>query len=300
MRILLTGASGQVGWELARSLMPLGEVIVPARERCDLARPETLAALVAETGPTAIVNAAAYTAVDRAESEEALARRINAEAVAELAAAARRAGALLVHYSTDYVFDGSKPAAYVEDDPVAPLNAYGRSKLAGEQAIAASGCDHLIFRTTWVYAARGANFLLTMLRLGAERDVLRVVADQFGAPTWARNIADASALALAQAVRERAAGHFRSGLFHLAGGGETSWHGFAEEIFAQVRARRPDLALRVGAVEAIPSTAYPTPAARPLNSRLDQRAVAERFGIVMPCWRAALGRCLDELGGGRR
>ena len=297
MRILLTGARGQVGWELARSLMPLGEVIAPGRERCDLARPETLAALVAELAPQVIVNAAAYTAVDRAETEETLAHRVNAEAVGELAVAARRAGALLVHYSTDYVFDGSKAGAYLEDDPVAPLNAYGRGKLAGEQAVAAAGCDYLIFRTTWVYAARGANFLLTMLRLGAEREALRVVADQFGAPTWARNIADASAQAVAQACRERAAGNFRSGLFHMAGGGETSWHGFAEAIFAHARRVLPDRVLKVAEVVPIGSADYPTPAARPSNSRLDQQALAARFGLRLPHWEQALLRCLEELGG---
>ncbi len=297
MRILLTGASGQVGWELARSLMPLGEVLVPERTRCDLARPETLAALVAELAPQVIVNAAAYTAVDRAETDEALAMRVNAEAVGELAVAARRAGALLLHYSTDYVFDGSKAGAYLERDPVAPLNAYGRSKLAGEQAIAAAGCEHLIFRTTWVYAARGANFLLTMLRLGAERESLRIVADQFGAPTWARNIADASALALVQAQRERAAGRFTSGVFHLAGGGETTWHGFAEAIFAQARTHLPGCRLRVTEVLPIATADYPTPAARPHNSRLDQQALAKRFGLRLPHWEVALARCIEELGG---
>ncbi len=297
MRILLIGARGQVGWELARSLMPVGEVIVPERERCDLARPETLAALVAEVGPAVIVNAAAYTAVDRAETEEALAYRINAEAVGELAMAARRAGALLVHYSTDYVFDGSKAGAYLENDPVAPLNAYGRSKLAGERAVLSSGCDYLMFRTTWVYAARGANFLLTMLRLGAEHERLRVVADQIGAPTWARNIADASAQAMVQAARERAAGTFRSGLFHMAGGGETSWHGFAEAIFTHARRLLPQHRLKVTEVAPIASAEYPTPAARPRNSRLDQQALAARFGLRLPHWEQALVRCLEELGG---
>ncbi|THF62959.1 dTDP-4-dehydrorhamnose reductase [Pseudothauera nasutitermitis] len=296
MKILLTGASGQVGWELARSLQPLGEVVAPARAACDLARPETLAALVDRVAPQLIVNAAAYTAVDRAESEEALATRVNAEAVAELARAARRHGALLVHYSTDYVFDGGKAGAYREDDVVAPLNAYGRGKLAGERAVLASGCDHLIFRTTWVYAARGANFLRTMLRLGAERETLRVVADQVGAPTWARNIADATALAVAQARRERAEGRFESGLFHLAGGGETSWHGFAEAIFALAREKLPEQPLKVARVEAIGSAEYPTPAVRPLNSRLNQDALAARFGLRLPPWRDALARCIEELG----
>ncbi|THF60221.1 dTDP-4-dehydrorhamnose reductase [Pseudothauera rhizosphaerae] len=296
MRILLTGASGQVGRELARSLMPLGDIVAPGRADCDLARPQTLAALVARLAPDVIVNAAAYTAVDRAEGEEELATRINAEAVGELAHAAGGVGALLVHYSTDYVFDGAKDGPYREDDAVAPLNAYGRSKLAGERAVAESGCDHLVFRTTWVYAARGANFLLTMLRLGAERESLRVVADQIGAPTWARNIADATALAIAQARRERAEGRFASGLFHLVGGGETSWHGFAEAIFTLAREKLPERALRVAEVQAIASADYPTPAARPHNSRLDQQALAARFGLRLPHWQEALARCIEDLG----
>jgi dTDP-4-dehydrorhamnose reductase len=214
-----------------------------------------------------------------------------------LAAAARRTGALLVHYSTDYVFDGSKPGPYAEDDAPAPLNAYGRSKLAGEQAVVASGCDHLIFRTTWVYAARGSNFVLTMLRLGAERETLRVVADQRGAPTWARNIADATAQAIAQARRERADGAFRSGLFHMAGGGETSWHGFAKAIFAQARRVLPERILKVAEVTPIGTADYPTPAARPRNSRLDQQALTARFGLRLPPWEVALVRCLEELRG---
>jgi dTDP-4-dehydrorhamnose reductase len=293
MRLMVTGAHGQVGFELARSLMPLGEVVALDRHGCDLARPDTLAAVVAGCAPDVIVNAAAYTAVDRAETEEALATTINAAAPAALARAARAAGALLIHYSTDYVFDGTKAGAWHEDDAAAPLNAYGRSKLAGERAIAASGCDHLILRTSWVFAARGANFMRTMLRLGAVRERLAVVADQFGAPTWARNIADATAHIVAGAQRERAARAFAPAVLHLASRGETSWHGFAEAIFETVRARRPDLALRVGTVEAIASAAYPTPAARPRNSRLDCGRLAQRFGITLPHWRDALGRCLE-------
>lgn len=294
MRLMVTGATGQVGFELARSLMPLGEVVALDRRACDLAQPLSLAALVARVAPDVIVNAAAYTAVDRAEAEEALATTINAEAPAVLAGAARAAGALLVHYSTDYVFDGAKAGAWREDDAVAPLNAYGRSKLAGERAIAASGCDHLILRTSWVYAARGANFVRTMLRLGAERERLAVVADQLGAPTWARNIADATAHVVAAAQRERAAVAFAPAVLHLASRGETSWHGFAEAIFEALR-QRPGFALKVGAVEPIPTSAYPTPAARPLNSRLDCGRLAARYGVRMPHWRDALARCLEEL-----
>jgi len=297
MKLLVTGANGQVGWELARSLMPLGDVVAIDRSRCDLSRPDELAALVGEIAPDVIVNAAAYTAVDRAESDEAAATVINGAAPGELARVAKRNGALLVHYSTDYVFDGTKPAPYDEDDAVAPINAYGRSKLAGEVAIRESRCDHLIFRTTWVFAARGGNFVRTMLRLGAERDSLHVVADQFGAPTWARNIADATALAVARAQAERQQHSFSSGVFNLASRGETSWHGFAEAIFAGARAQLPDIGLKVAAVAPIPSSAYPTPAARPVNSRLAAGKLQARFGIVMPRWDDALARCLDDLAG---
>jgi dTDP-4-dehydrorhamnose reductase len=294
MRLLVTGATGQVGWELTRSLMPLGEVLALDRSRCDLARPETLGSLVAQLAPDVIVNAAAYTAVDRAEDDEPLASTINGIAPGELARAARATGALLVHYSTDYVFDGTKAGPYDEDDPVAPLNAYGRSKLAGERAIAASGCEHLIFRTTWVFAARGNNFVRTMLRLGAERETLRVVADQSGAPTWARNIADASALAVSRAQGERRRGDFASGVFNLASAGETNWHGFAEAIFAGARARGTPR-LKVATVEPIAAADYPVRAARPANSRLSAGRLRARFDIVMPRWSDALDRCLDEL-----
>ena len=295
MKLLVTGANGQVGWELARSLMPLGDVIALDRSRCDLSRPETLAALVADLAPDVIVNAAAYTAVDKAESEEALATTINGTAPGELARAAKTVGALLVHYSTDYVFDGTKTAPYTEDDPVAPVNAYGRSKLAGEVAIRESGCDHLILRTTWVFASRGGNFVRTMLRLGAEREQLRVVADQHGAPTWARNIADATAQIVAQAQRERRERTFASGIFNLTSAGETSWHGFAEAIFATARTALPDLALKVAIVEPIPASAYPVPAARPANSRLAADRLAARFAIAMPHWQDALRRCVEDI-----
>ena len=295
MKVMLIGTSGQVGWELARSLQPLGEVVALDQAECDLSRPESVAGCVAAVAPDLIVNAAAYTAVDKAESEEALATRINGDAVGELACAARKQGALLIHYSTDYVFDGTKTGAYEEDDPVAPLNAYGRSKLAGEQAIQAAGGDYLILRTTWVYAARGSNFVRTMLRFGVERERLSVVADQIGAPTWARNIADATAQIAALAGVERRRSRFGSGIFHIAGGGETSWHGFAEAIFAGVRQTMPECQLKVTAVEPIDSAAYSTPAKRPLNSRLDQRRLANRFGIVMPPWHQSLQRCIEEM-----
>lgn len=294
MRIVVTGARGQVGFELARSLMPLGEVIALDRAGCDLVQPASVAAL-RKLAPDVIVNAAAYTAVDRAESEPATAHRINAEAVGELAVIARDCGALLLHYSTEYVFDGSGDAPRGENAEVAPANVYGRSKLAGERAIFEVGCDHLILRTTWVFAARGGNFVRSMLRLGAERERLTIVDDQIGAPTWARNLADATAHAIRQSMAERAAGGFASGLYHLTSSGETSWCGFARTIFTEARMRLPETELRVAEVAAIGSAEWPTPAARPHNSRLDCTAFERRFGIRLPHWHDALARCLDEM-----
>ena len=294
MKLLVTGATGQVGWELARSLMPLGEVVALDRAACDLADPQAAAAVVAGYAPDVIVNAAAYTAVDKAESEPELANRINADAVGALADTARSLGALLVHYSTDYVFDGSKATAYVETDPTAPLNVYGASKLAGEQAIAASGCDYLLLRTTWVYAARGQNFVATMLRLFAEREQLRVVGDQHGAPTWARNIADATAGLICWAQAATAVGDPVQRMYNLSAAGETTWHGFAEEIHRLAVQRWPDHAWKLRQIESIPTSAYPTPAARPHNSRLDGTLLAEETRVVMPHWRDALVRCLED------
>ena len=294
MKLLVTGATGQVGWELARSLMPLGEVVALDRAACDLADPQAAAAVVAGYAPDVIVNAAAYTAVDKAESEPELAHRINADAVGALADTARELGALLVHYSTDYVFDGSKSAPYTEADPTAPLNVYGASKLAGEQAIAASGCDYLLLRTTWVYAARGQNFVATMLRLFAEREQLRVVGDQHGAPTWARNIADATAGLICWAQAATAAGDPVQRVYNLSAAGETTWHGFAEEIHRLAVQRWPDHPWKLREIEAIPTSAYPTPAARPHNSRLDGTLLAEETRVVMPHWRDALVRCLED------
>lgn len=276
MRLLVTGANGQVGWELLRSLQPLGEVIGAGRADCDLSRPETLVPYLDQVRPAVIVNAAAYTAVDRAEQETALADTVNGESVGVLAAWARRQGALMVHYSTDYVFDGAKAGPYAETDVPAPLNAYGRSKLKGEQALAAEQPDYLCLRTTWVYAARGSNFVNTMLRLGRERPELRVVADQTGAPTWARHLADATALM----VRARLDGRGGQGLYHLTGGGAMTWHRFAELILARAR----ELGLPVMAERVLPITTadYPTPARRPANSRLDNARIARDFGIVLP------------------
>jgi dTDP-4-dehydrorhamnose reductase len=286
MKILLTGGSGQVGHELARALQGLGEVFAPRRAELDLSDLDQVRAVVRAARPALIVNAAAYTAVDRAESEPALALRINAEAPAVLAEEARALGAAMVQYSTDYVFDGSKSGPYLESDPAAPLNVYGRTKLAGEQAVASAGIAHLILRTSWVYGMRGNNFLLTMLRLAREHGKVRVVADQFGAPTWSRTVATTSAQLLAQAGSGQAGWWERhSGIYHLSSRGETSWHGFAEAIMAEAGLRCE--------VEPISSAEYPAAARRPPHSRLSCDKLAGRF-IEMPEWRAALRACLDE------
>ncbi len=289
MNILLTGKNGQVGWELQRTLQPVGKVAAFSHAGLDLADAAAIRSKLDEVRPDVIVNAAAYTAVDKAESEPELAHEVNAVAPALLAQEAARRGALLIHYSTDYVYDGAKAAPYVESDKTNPLGAYGRSKLAGEEGIRASGCDHLIFRTSWVYAARGANFLRTILRLAAEREELRIVMDQIGAPTWARLIAEATALALRQALAERRHGRFESGLFHLACAGETSWHGFASAIVASRSG------LRVKTVTPITTADYPLPAPRPANSRLDTSAFRARFGLALPDWRDCLPLCLEEI-----
>lgn len=296
MRILLLGANGQVGAELRRSLAPLGEVVAATRDgmldggaRCELAdfdAPASLPTLVDRIAPEVVANAAAYTAVDRAESEPEAAFRANAQAPAALAEACAARGALLVHYSTDYVFDGAADRPYREDDPTAPLGVYGRSKLAGEQAIRASGARHLILRTAWVYAARGRNFLLTMLRLASERDVLRVVSDQIGSPTPAALIADVTAHLLR-------AGAGRSGTWHLTASGHTSWHGFAEAIFAE--ALRTGLLPRAPQVLPIGTDEYPTPARRPAWSVLDNSALQRDFGLPLPHWRDALPGVLASL-----
>lgn len=291
-RILLLGPNGQVGWELRRALAPLGEVLAPSREEgADLMRPEALAALVRELRPTAIVNAAAYTAVDRAESDAEAADRVNAQAPAALAREAAALGAWLVHYSTDYVFDGSGTQARTEADPTGPLNVYGRTKLAGEQAIAASGCQHLVLRTSWVYAARGGNFARTMLKLAAERDSLKVVDDQVGAPTGAELIADVSAHLLRAAPQTPHA----SGIYHLVAGGETSWHAYACHVIDWARRHGHAVKVAPEAVEPVPSEAFPTPARRPRNSRLDTRLLRERFDLVLPHWTAGVERMLAEV-----
>jgi len=286
--ILLTGVNGQVGFELARTLQGLGKVVALDRSGLDLADLDQVRRVVREIRPGLIVNPAAHTAVDKAETDVDAAMRLNAEAPGVLAEEARKIGAALVHYSTDYVFDGTKTGLYAEDDPVNPQNVYGKSKLAGEQAIANSGCSHLIFRTSWVYGTRGKNFLLTMLRLGAERSELSVVADQFGAPTWANTIAALSANVLAQAVAPNQSDWWEkhSGIYHLTASGATSWHGFAEAIF-----EFSDLEKKP-TVKPIPAAAYPTPATRPSNSRMSNEKLAATFGVRAPDWREALRLCL--------
>ena len=292
MRLLLLGGNGQVGRELRRSLPALGELVVATRDGAgadavaDFDAPGSLAALVARVAPDVVVNAAAYTAVDRAETDADAAFRVNAEAPAAIATACAAAGALLLHYSTDYVFDGGAVRPYREDDPTSPLGVYGASKLAGEQAIRASGARHAILRTAWVYATHGKNFLLTMLRLAGERDELRVVADQVGAPTPAAWIADASA----DIVRRGVGG---SGTWHLVADGETSWHGFAEAIVDEAHAL--EFIARKPRVTAIGTTDYPTPAQRPVYSVLDTTKLRTDFGIAPPGWREGLRRTLGEL-----
>jgi dTDP-4-dehydrorhamnose reductase len=298
MKILLFGGNGQVGSELRRSLGPLGDVVATTRsgtledgtacDRADFDAPESLAALIERVAPEIVVNAAAHTAVDRAESELDAAFRANAQAPQAIAEACARRGIRLVHYSTDYVFDGRGTRPYREDDPTAPAGVYGASKLAGEEAIRASGAPHLILRTAWVYAAHGRNFLRTILRLAGERDELRVVADQIGTPTPATLIADATARVLAQPAT-------RSGTWHLTATGATSWHGFAEAIMQGAHAR--GLIARIPRVLPIATADYPTPAARPAYSVLDCSALQRDFGIALPDWQEGLSRTLDELAG---
>jgi dTDP-4-dehydrorhamnose reductase len=300
MRVLLLGGQGQVGHELARQLPGTAQVIAPSRAQLDLSDAAALERTVREAKPQLILNAAAYTAVDKAEADEPGARAANAQAPAILAAEAKRSGAFLVHYSTDYVFDGSKATAYVEEDPTAPLGAYGRSKLEGEQAITASGCAHLILRTSWVYAARGRNFVLTMLRLGEAQKALRVVADQRGSPTSARDLARATLQILdlvpgaphAPLERARAA----QGIYHATGGGATTWHAFAQQIFSEWAWLREGRFVAPH-VQAIATTEYPTPARRPANSVLSNDKLQRVFKVRLPAWRAGLGGVLAELNG---
>ncbi|MGB7755389.1 MAG: dTDP-4-dehydrorhamnose reductase [Salinisphaera sp.] len=295
MTILLLGKNGQVGWELQRALAPLGELIALDRhgrgELCgDLTNPRGLRATIRALKPSVIVNAAAYTAVDRAEEEHELATRINADAPAALAEEARALDALLVHYSTDYVFDGSGDAPWLETDIPGPLNHYGASKLAGERHIQNSGCRHLIFRTSWVYAANGKNFLATMARLMREHEALQVIDDQVGAPTGAELIADVTAHAIRQLGHNESLG----GLYHLVAGGETSWHGYASFIAESLQAQDIGIQTTPERIKPIPTSAWPAPAARPLNSRLDTAKLERVFGLTLPHWQQGVARALAE------
>ena len=300
MKLLLLGKNGQVGWELQRSLAPLGEVIALDRQSVnvagnglcgDIGDLQALAQTIRSVRPDVIVNAAAHTAVDKAESEPDLAWRLNAEAPEVMAREAKSLGALLVHYSTDYVFDGSGSAPRKEGDMTGPLSVYGRTKLEGEQRIAATHCRHLIFRTSWVYAARGGNFAKTMLRLAQEREALSVINDQWGAPTGADLIADVTA----HAVRHVAVHEADCGLYHLVAGGETTWHAYASHVIERAQSLRPDLGWKVQSIAAVPTTAFPTPAARPLNSRLHTQKLQIAMQLRLPDWQQGVDRMLQEI-----
>jgi dTDP-4-dehydrorhamnose reductase len=294
MKFLLLGRNGQVGFELRRALAPLGEVAAFDFPACDLTVPDSIRGIINAVAPQVIINAAAYTAVDTAESSPQLARAINAVAPGIIGAEAKKIGARVVHYSTDYVYDGTKTTPYLEGDVTNPLGVYGLTKRDGDVALVESGADHFIFRTSWVFGAHGANFVKTVLRLGAEREKLNVVADQIGAPTSAALLADTTALALAQ-LRWRDAADVPSGVYHLAAGGETSWHGFAQAILQGAVSRRLTLKLKREAVHAIATSEYPLPAKRPMNSRLDTTRFRKTFGLTLPHWQAGLDHVLDQM-----
>lgn len=296
MSILLLGKDGQVGWQLQRSLAPHGAVIACGRAEADLGNLEQLRALVRQHRPAVIVNAAAYTAVDRAESEPELAMRINGEAPGVLAEEAARLSALLIHYSTDYVYAGDKASPYVESDPTGPHSVYGQSKLAGEEAIRAAGCKSVIFRTSWVFGARGGNFVKTILRLAREKGALNVVGDQFGAPTPAALIATVTGIVLAMLRQGQAMDGEMQRLYHLCSGRPANWHEFAVTI-VELASAMPgfDLCLKPAAIRAIASSEYPTAARRPLNSRLDCSLLESDFGLQMPDWEPYLARMLQLL-----
>jgi dTDP-4-dehydrorhamnose reductase len=293
-RILVTGRAGQVGTELTRTLAPLGAVTALDRAAMDLSDPDSIRRAIRDARPEIIVNAAAYTAVDKAESERDLAMRVNGIAPGVMAEEGRRLGAILVHYSTDYVFDGRGNAPYSEDHPPNPINVYGHTKLAGERAIRAAGGRWFVLRTSWVYASRGQNFLRTILRLASERDRLRIVDDQIGAPTWSRTIAEATAQVIARVSPPASAESAPppSGIYNLCSAGHTSWFGFARAILERAPA---SLVPRKPVLEPIRAEQYPTPAARPANSRLSLDKIAATFGLAMPPWQEALDLCIEEL-----
>lgn len=292
MKVLVIGKNGQVGWELNRVLLPLGDVTAIDRTRVDISDLARLQSYLQKSEFDVLVNAAAYTAVDQAETQQDMAFLLNAQAIGVLAEQAEKNNALLVHYSTDYVFDGSKEDAYLETDQTCPINIYGESKLAGEQALQACGCDYLVFRTSWVYSKRGNNFLLSMLRLAAQREELNIVADQYGAPTWARLIADVTAHAIRQSMQERQQRRFKSDLYHLTSTGYVSWHGFAEAIINHAR-EQDTTSILAKTINPITTEEYPVPAKRPLNSRLSSAKLQQHFGLQLPDWQTALALCMD-------
>jgi dTDP-4-dehydrorhamnose reductase len=293
-RFLVTGANGQLGFELQRALAPLGEVVACGRDGCDLSNPDSIRAAVRAAKPNVIFSAGAYTAVDKAESESDLAGAVNGDAPGILGEEASKLGALVIHYSTDYVFDGTKTSAYREEDATNPLGVYGKTKLVGENTLADSGADHLIFRTSWVFGAHGENFIKTILRLASTRDELRIVADQVGAPTGASLLADASTHIATRYLRDGRE-NFPFGLYHLTAGGETSWHGFAQHIIAKATAADCKLQVTIDCIHPIPVSEYPTPAARPANSRLDTSKFRTTFGLRLPDWTHGVDQVLDLL-----
>ena len=302
LKLLITGANGQVGWHLQRTLAPMAKVMAIDIDELDLTDLAAVSRTVREFGPDIVVNAAAYTAVDKAESEPELARAINVAAPGQIAAECARSGALMVHYSTDYVYDGSKTEPYEETDPTGPLSVYGETKLAGDRAIMASGCAHIILRTTWVYDIRGKNFLRTILRLAREKEELRIVGDQYGAPNWARGLAEATTIILARSLEEKgASGKWPTGLFHLTSAGKTSWAGFARAILEEYEALGGGAdtaeysgALKTNRVVDIATQEYPLPARRPQNSLLSTARLQKRFGVTMPDWRAQLRLAMQD------
>jgi len=303
MKFLVTGANGQVGWHLQRTLAPMGEVLAIDIEQVDLTDLDAISRTVREFAPDVVANAAAYTAVDKAESEPELARAINVAAPQRIAEECGRSGALMIHYSTDYVYDGAKTSPWEESDATGPLSVYGRSKLEGDEAIAGACCAYIILRTSWVYDIRGKNFLRTVLRLAREKEELRMVGDQHGSPTWARGLAETTAIVIAKCCERRAAsGAWPSGLFHLTAAGETTWAGFAEAIledydsFVSWPADTGEFGapLKTKRVVAIPTEQYPLPARRPRNSVLSNRKIQTQFGITLPDWRAQLRLALQD------
>ncbi|WP_374028797.1 dTDP-4-dehydrorhamnose reductase [Bdellovibrio bacteriovorus] len=290
MRILVFGKNGQVAWELQRSLASLGETRFVGSNEVNFAVPEAIAQAIREYKPTCIVNAAAYTAVDKAESDESVANQVNGESVGTLAHEAKKIGATVLHYSTDYVFDGEKKTPYVETDIPSPLNAYGRSKLLGEKRLLEVGGDSVILRVSWVYGRKGSNFLRTMLRLGGEKEELKVVNDQVGAPTWSRHIADVTSHIISDSDLRG-----KSGIYHVSPQGETSWFGFASKIFELHNEMYAEKTLKIKSLLPIPSEQYPSPAQRPLNSRMSSGKLRDSFGLELPLWERSLELMMSDL-----